>query len=69
MSLFFWRFFRRRAGGGISTGEQQGLLEACERHLGSFYCRHACGRCEADCPDGVPVRTLLCLAHSQLTMC
>ncbi|HDT13814.1 MAG TPA: twin-arginine translocation signal domain-containing protein [Candidatus Aminicenantes bacterium] len=31
-------------------------------------CRTCQGFCEAACPYGVPVRTLLCLAHSQLTL-
>ncbi len=47
---------------GLSGGEK-GLLEAYERHLGSFYCRHACGRCEADCPNGVPVNTIMRFNH------
>ena len=31
-------------------------------------CRTCAGFCEAACPYGVPVRTLLCLAHGQLTL-
>jgi len=31
-------------------------------------CRTCAGRCERACPYGVPVRTLLCLAHTQLTL-
>ena len=31
-------------------------------------CRTCQGFCERSCPYGVPVRTLLCLAHSQLTL-
>ena len=31
-------------------------------------CRKCAGFCETACPHGVPVRTLLCLAHAQLTL-
>ena len=31
-------------------------------------CRTCAGWCERACPYGVPVRTLLCLAHTQLTL-
>jgi predicted aldo/keto reductase-like oxidoreductase len=31
-------------------------------------CRSCAGSCETACPHGVPVRTLLCLAHAQLTL-
>jgi len=31
-------------------------------------CRNCAGPCEAACPHGVPVRTLLCLAHNQLSL-
>ena len=31
-------------------------------------CRTCSGPCEAACPHGVPVRTLLCLAHNQLSL-
>jgi len=31
-------------------------------------CRNCAGWCERACPYGVPVRTLLCMAHTQLTL-
>lgn len=34
---------------------------------GAEACRTCAGGCEASCPYGVPVRTLLCIAHSRLT--
>jgi len=30
---------------------------------GQFYCRHACGQCEADCPRGVPVNAIMRFRH------
>ena len=34
-------------------------LEGC----GTFYCRHACGQCENQCPSGVPVNTIMRYHH------
>jgi predicted aldo/keto reductase-like oxidoreductase len=31
--------------------------------FGEFYCRHACGKCEAHCPHGVPVNTIMRYQH------
>ena len=39
------------------------LLAAYEQECGSFYRRHACGVCEADCPSGVPVNTIMRYNH------
>ncbi len=39
------------------------LLAAYEQGCGSLYCRHACGVCEADCPSGVPVNTIMRYNH------
>jgi predicted aldo/keto reductase-like oxidoreductase len=39
------------------------LLGAYEQECGSLYCRHACGVCEADCPSGVPVNTIMRYNH------
>ena len=50
------------SGSGLSAGEK-GLLAAYERDCGSLYCRHACGVCEADCPSGVPVNTIMRYNH------
>jgi len=30
---------------------------------GEFYCRHACGECESQCPHGVPVNTIMRYSH------
>jgi len=30
---------------------------------GQFYCRHACGQCEADCPRGVSVSAIMRFRH------
>ena len=30
---------------------------------GQFYCRHACGECESQCPHGVPVNTIMRYQH------
>jgi len=45
------------------TESETGLLAAYERDYGRFYCRHACGLCEADCPSGVPVNTIMRYDH------
>jgi len=50
------------SGSGLS-GTEQGLLSSYERDCGSLYCRHACGICEADCPNGVPVNTIMRYNH------
>jgi predicted aldo/keto reductase-like oxidoreductase len=31
--------------------------------FGQLYCRHACGRCESQCPHGVPVNTIMRYNH------
>jgi aryl-alcohol dehydrogenase-like predicted oxidoreductase len=31
--------------------------------FGEFYCRHACGACEPQCPHGVPVNTIMRYNH------
>ena len=38
-------------------------LAAYAQTYGQFYCRHACGQCEADCPSGVPVNAIMRLRH------
>ncbi len=54
--------FLALSGSGLSSGEKS-LLASYERGLGSLYCRHACGICEADCPSGVPVNTIMRYNH------
>ena len=34
-------------------------LDAYRATFGEFYCRHACGQCESQCPHGVPVNTIM----------
>ncbi len=54
--------FLALSGAGLN-GTEQGLLASYERDCGSLYCRHACGLCEADCPSGVPVNTIMRFNH------
>ncbi len=39
--------------------EDQKALALYEEAQGEYYCRHACGKCEAHCPHGVPVNTVM----------
>jgi len=41
----------------------QNTLAAYKATYGEFYCRHACGRCEPQCPYGVPVNTIMRYNH------
>ena len=54
--------FLALSGTGLSGGEKR-LLASFERDCGPLYCRHACGLCEADCPAGVPVNTIMRYNH------
>ena len=38
-------------------------LTAYNAAYGEFYCRHACGKCEPQCPYGVPVNTIMRYNH------
>ncbi len=38
-------------------------LSAYRAVYGDFYCRHACAMCEARCPHGVPVNTIMRYQH------
>jgi predicted aldo/keto reductase-like oxidoreductase len=38
-------------------------LAAYKATYGEFYCRHACGKCEPQCPYGVPVNTIMRYSH------
>jgi predicted aldo/keto reductase-like oxidoreductase len=44
-------------------GKDRVLLASYEKDCGGLYCRHACGVCEADCPNGVPVNTIMRYNH------
>jgi len=39
------------------------MLETYKQGCGSLYCRHACGLCEASCPQRVPVNTIMRYNH------
>ena len=52
----------------LSTGSKFDLkarntLAAYKATYGEFYCRHACGECEPQCPYGVPVNTIMRYNH------
>ena len=54
--------FLRQSGSRLSEKDTATLArygEAC----GEFYCRHACGVCEPECPRGVPVNTIMRYHH------
>lgn len=38
-------------------------LEAYKRECGFSYCRHGCGECETECPEAVPVNTIMRYNH------
>jgi len=42
---------------------EQALLAEYKEVYGPFYCRHACGQCEAACPRGVPVNSIMRFDH------
>ena len=39
------------------------ILSAYKKECGSLYCRHACGICESQCPNKVPVNTIMRYDH------
>jgi len=41
----------------------QNTLAAYKAAYGEFYCRHACGKCEPQCPYNVPVNTIMRYNH------
>ncbi|MDH7512047.1 MAG: aldo/keto reductase [Clostridiales bacterium] len=43
--------------------EGQATLAAYKAACGEFYCRHACGLCELECPRHVPVNTIMRYNH------
>lgn len=45
------------------TAEDKAMLAAYREGCGPFYCRHACGQCEPQCPYGVPVNTIMRYNH------
>ncbi len=49
--------------GQTLSSEESPLLASYQDLLGSYYCRHACGICEAACPLNVPVNTIARYGH------
>ncbi|MCP5107018.1 MAG: hypothetical protein GY950_26775 [bacterium] len=49
--------------GSPMTAADKKKLALYREGCGSFYCRHACGECEARCPHGVPVNTIMRYNH------
>jgi|WetSurMetagenome_2_1015567.scaffolds.fasta_scaffold00003_224 uncharacterized protein len=45
------------------TPENLSLIESLKENCSHLYCRHACGICEAHCPDNVPVNTIMRYNH------
>ncbi|MDH4219592.1 MAG: aldo/keto reductase [Candidatus Aminicenantes bacterium] len=43
--------------------EEKAMLTDYKSKLGRYYCRHACGQCEGNCPQGVPVNTIMRYFH------
>ena len=43
--------------------EEISMLSDYEKMMGNYYCRHACGICEASCPHNVPVNTIMRYNH------
>jgi ferredoxin len=42
---------------------EKAMLAEYKDVYGPFYCRHACGQCEAACPRGVPVNSVMRFDH------
>ena len=45
------------------TYKEKAKLREAEKTVGPFYCRHACGICEAECPHHVPINTIMRYNH------
>lgn len=45
------------------TPQEGKKLAAYKEGVSQFYCRHACGICESDCPHNVPVNTIMRYNH------
>jgi predicted aldo/keto reductase-like oxidoreductase len=61
--LRYNHYFEAQGSEKYAMGEYAGL-----EMTKADTCRTCAGWCERACPYGVPVRTLLCLAHTQLTL-
>lgn len=49
--------------GSSMTAADKKKLALYLKGCGDFYCRHACGQCESQCPQGVPVNTIMRYNH------
>ena len=56
------RGFLKVSGTKISKKEIK-TLAAFKKGPGKLYCRHACGLCEASCPHGIPINTIMRYNH------
>jgi predicted aldo/keto reductase-like oxidoreductase len=54
--------FMSLSGKRLSSQEKTGL-SLYASSMGQFYCRHACGQCELECPHLVPVNTIMRYYH------
>jgi predicted aldo/keto reductase-like oxidoreductase len=54
--------FTSLSGTKLAAPEEK-KLAAYAGTCGQFYCRHACGACEAHCPRGVPVNSIMRFRH------
>jgi predicted aldo/keto reductase-like oxidoreductase len=52
-----------RLSGSVLTGKDEKKLSLFRDRCSRLYCRHACGQCEAVCPNGVPVNTIMRYDH------
>jgi predicted aldo/keto reductase-like oxidoreductase len=50
------------SGGRLSDMDKAKLAQY-EEAMGPLYCRHACGLCEPECPQGVPINTIMRYNH------
>jgi len=55
-------FYLSLSGGKLGSVEK-GMLADYKSLSGSLYCRHSCGVCEPNCPNDVPVNTIMRYQH------
>lgn len=54
--------FLKLSGKKLEPGDRS-ILSAYKKECGSLYCRHACGICEPQCPNKVPINTIMRYDH------